>query len=154
MSEEVQPNGFNRIVSLFLAEELRSRRVSLARAAEISRRVLQNLGNIHSETDALNMLSDIEKDFEEVGVIKQALHFGHAQPDVKQYEQQIKEYASDLLKQDIESSATFLRDCSGPQADIQVLCVKYPKFCEYLSRNSDAVEALGLNKTPQLVGVR
>lgn len=136
--------SFSKLIGLFLAEELRSRRVSLARAAEISRRVMRSLGNINSETDALNMLSEIEKDFEEVLVLKQVLHFGYKESDVKLYEEEIKQYAADLVKRDMEASAAFLKDASDNGTTIQTLCVKYPNFCSYLAVNSDKARQLGV----------
>ena len=67
---------FNNLAALFLAEAVRSRRISLARAAEISHRVLNLLPRMNTESKILSLLTEVEKDFEEVSALKQALHFG------------------------------------------------------------------------------
>lgn len=122
---------------MFLSEAIRSRRTSLSRAAEICHRVVSRLRVLRSETQVLDLLTQIEKDFEEVVTLKQALHFGYQSTDVKVYETEIKEYASKILVSDINLSYTFLQDAARHDISIQQLCLKYPDFCDYLSKNSD-----------------
>lgn len=117
---------------MFLAEVIRSRRTSLSRAAEISDRVIQLLPQMKTESQALSLLTDVEKDFEEMVVLKQALHFGYRDTDIHVYEQDIKEYAARIFTQDMALSVAFLQDASKPDMDIQKLCFKYPDFCQYL----------------------
>lgn len=124
---------FNNLVALFLAEAIRSRRMSLPRAAEISHRVVSSINMLKSEDQTLELLTNIEKDFEEVATLKQALHFGYHSSDVKVYETEIRDYASIILTQDINLSNAFLQDAARPGANIQMLCLKYPGFCEHLS---------------------
>src|SRR5438105_4090415 len=101
LSMEEQGLNLNQLVALFLSEEIRSHRTSLSRAAEISERVIPKLKSINSESQALSILKDIEKDFEEVSVLKQALHFGTKASDIKVYEAEIKEYASRTFVKDL-----------------------------------------------------
>lgn len=128
----------NQLVVLFLAEAIRSRRTSLPRAAEISQRVVLDLPHMNSEGEALAMLTDIEKDFQEVSALKEALHFGYHHSDVKVYEPEIKEFASRLLTQDMSLSTIFLQDAATPAMTIQELCIKYPNFCKYLLNSQKA----------------
>lgn len=122
----------NYLIATFLAEILRSRQTNLRRAAEICSYVVKFLPRMKSESEALLLLSDIEKDFEEVLVLKQALHFGYKDLDVKLYEYEIKEYAAKTFTKDMVGSVNFLKDAALPEMDIQKLCLKYPDFCEYL----------------------
>jgi hypothetical protein len=123
---------FRQMAGMFLAEVIRSRRVSLRRAAEISHQVVIILPKISSEKDALALLTEVEKDFEEITVFKQALHFGYSDTDIRVYEREIKEYAAKIFTQDMPFSASFLQDASKQEMDIVKLCLKYPNFCEYL----------------------
>ncbi len=134
---EAQALNINQLVALFLAETIRSRRTSLSRAAEISQRVLDNLPLLKSEDQTLSILTDIEKDFQEVSALKQALHFGYQTSDIKVYEPEIKDYAARIFTTDMHKSAAFLKDASEPGATIQRLCVLYPDFCQFLSKHSD-----------------
>jgi hypothetical protein len=137
MQAQATTQNFTNLVALFLAEAVRSRRTSLPRAAEISHRVVSSMGKLNSEGQALELLTDIEKDFEEVASLKQALHFGYHSSDVKVYETEIRDYASKIFSRDINLSNAFLQDAASPGATIQQLCLKYPNFCEYLSSFPD-----------------
>ena len=137
-----QALDLNKLVALFLAEAIRSRRTSLPRAAEISHRVVQRLPKMNNENDALLMLTDIEKDFEEVTALKQAMRFGYQPSEIKVYESEIKEYASKVFEKDIQASTAFLQDAAEPGMTIQQLCLKYPQFCNFLYSKPDKARAL------------
>lgn len=150
MENTLEQSNFNNLVTAFLAEALRSRRTSLPRAAEISQRVVANIKNCKNESDTLSMLTDIEKDFEEVKSLKQAVHFGYKEGDLKVFENEIKEYASSILSEDISLSAGFLKDAAMPDMTIQGLCIKHPKFFDFLLKTSDKAKLLpDLVKSPQ-----
>ena len=140
--------NFNQLVALFLAEAIRSRRTSLARAAEISGRVIARLPFIKSEGQTLTMLTEIEKDFEEIATLKQALHFGYKPSDVKIYEDEIRAYASKIFEKDINASNNFLQDAAAPGMTIQQLCLKHPEFCNYLVSCPDSEHILEALKEP------
>lgn len=142
MPAAVPTQNFNNLVALFLAEAIRSRRTSLSRAAEISQRVISGLGKIASEGQALAMLEDIEKDFEEISDLKQALHFGYESSDIKIFEPEIKDYASKIFTQDLKLSGDFLNDAARPDMTIQELCIKYPQFCQFLLSSPEKAELL------------
>ncbi len=135
----LQGNNLSQIVAFFLAEILRSRRTSLKRAAEIAHKVISVLPQVDSETGILSMLTDVEKEFEEIAVLKQALHFGYEESDVRVYEKEIKDYASKIFVKDMVLSARFLQDAATPEMTIQKLCLKYPEFCHTLAGSCDPV---------------
>lgn len=134
--------NFSELAALFLAEIIRSRKTSLGRAAEISRQVLRMLPQMNSEGETLSALTEIEKEFDEVRSLKQALNFGYKASDIKVYEKEIKEFASRVLTYDINLSSVFLQDAARRDTTIQELCVKYPEFCNYLFANSEKGELL------------
>jgi len=143
MQEQVQDLNLNQLVALFLAETIRSRRTSLVRAAEISQQVLDHLPSLKSENQMLSILTDIEKDFQEVSALKQALHFGYHSSDIKVYEPEIKDYASRIFLSDMQKSAGFLTDAAKSEMTIQRLCLQYPDFCQYLAKHSDKSTLVG-----------
>ena len=145
----MQDQNLNQLIALFLAEAIRTRRTSLSRAAEISQRVVSRLPFLRSETGALSMLTEIEQDFREVSVLKQALHFGYQSSDIKVYETEIKDYASKIFSQDIQASNEFLQDAARVGTNIQQLCLKYPDFCSFLQGHADKapmLEELAINR--------
>jgi hypothetical protein len=137
MEQTLSTINLDELIALFLSEAIRSRRTSLSRAAEISSRVVSFLPKIKTENEALGMLTDIEKDFEEITALKQALHFGYKSTDPKIYEPEIKDFAAKFMTKDIILSNAFLNDASTAGMTIQQLCIKYPDFCVYLMNYSD-----------------
>ena len=132
MESSSTTQNFNNLVALFLAEAIRSRRTSLSRAAEISQRVIAGLPNLDSESRALEALTEVEKDFQEISTLKQALHFGYEPSEIRVYESEIKDFASKIFTKNINLSAAFLQDAAKPGTTIQQLCIKYPDFCDFL----------------------
>jgi hypothetical protein len=138
MSEE-KNFSFYHLVALFLSEIIRSRRVSLRRGAEIAQSVVDRLSFIHSEEEALMMITDIEKEFEEVVILKQALQFGFEKNDTKVFENEIKDFASKIFLSDMAESAEFLHYASKEKITIQELCLRYPAFCVFLNSCANKV---------------
>lgn len=112
----------------------------MARAAEISHRVVSKINFLRSESQTLELLTEIEKDFDEVTILKQVLHFGYRASDIKPYESEIRDYASKIFTRDMNLSNTFLQDAARRDLSIQQLCLKYPDFCSYLSGSRQASE--------------
>ncbi len=137
MQAQAQALNLNELVALFLAETIRSRRTSLARAAEISQQVVDHLPSLKSEDQMLSALTEIEKDFQEVTALKQALHFGYHSSDIKVYEPEIRDFASNVFSVDMQKSAAFLADAAKPGMTIEKLCLQYPDFCHHLEKNSE-----------------
>lgn len=125
-------DDFKKLVALFLSEIIRSRKTSLRRAAEIAGRVVKSLPILSDEKLILNFLTEVEKDFEEVGSLKQVLHFGYKEYDIRVFEHEIKQYAAQVFEQNMITSVNFLNDASSPNINIQELCLKYPDFCSFL----------------------
>jgi hypothetical protein len=122
---------FSNLVALFLSEVIRSRRTTVMRAAEISRRVVDRLQNLTTEEQALKLVTDLEREFEEVSSLKMALHFNYQASDVKVYEKEIKEFAAQFFALDMAFSVSFLNDASEAKS-VQELCLRYPNFCSFL----------------------
>jgi hypothetical protein len=95
-----------------------------------------------SEEATLKELTKIEREFEEVGQLKQALHFGYRPNDTKVFEQQIKDFASKAFVKDMAVSAAFLQDAAKPTMTVQELCLKYPEFCKFLEAAGQPVKGL------------
>jgi hypothetical protein len=87
---------YKKLLALFLSEVLRSRHTSVSRAADISRQVVSHMDKLSGESDVLEVISDLERDFGEVAGLKAALHFEYRDGDVRAYEHEVKEYAAVL----------------------------------------------------------
>jgi hydroxymethylpyrimidine pyrophosphatase-like HAD family hydrolase len=130
------------LIAMFFSENLRSRRTSIGRAAEIARRVLELLPKFDSEGQVLSGLWEIEKDFVEIGELRHALHFGYNPSEIIVYEKEVKEYAADVFKNNMAKSVAFLQDAAKPTMSIQELCIRYPQFCEFLVNKTEKGEII------------
>ncbi len=139
---QTKPNYFVQLVAFFLAEIIRSRRTSIRRAAEISELMVRNLPSLTSEAAALGWIEKLERDFEELTDLRQALSFKYDTSNIKVYDGEIRQYASILFERDMAQSAAFLKDAAQPGMVIQELCIKYPDFCDYLIRQTDKAALL------------
>ena len=104
--------------------------------------VLQNMGKIQTEEQLLQLLNQLEHDFEEVTALKDVLHFGHDNGEIKIYDHEIREFAANNFPHDAVSAAAFLQEAAQSGMVIQTLCLKYPDFCHFLIYNSDKSEAV------------
>ena len=66
MPQQDSKNDFAKAVSLFLAEMLRTRSITLRRAADIAEQVINNINLIEGEADFLRLIKDLSRDFEEL----------------------------------------------------------------------------------------
>ncbi len=126
-----------KIVSLFLSEIIRSRNTTVTRAAEISSQVMRAMEKLRDDEVAmLNLLGQLERDFQEVIALKQTLHFGHEDNQIQAFDKEIREYASELFKVSMVISAGFLRD-AAESPSIEHLCKHHPDFTDFLLTKTD-----------------
>src|SRR3989338_4150956 len=59
-------DAYAKSVCYFLAEQLRTRRISLTRAAEIAQKMVANIRLIDREEDFLTLIKSLSGDFEEL----------------------------------------------------------------------------------------
>lgn len=137
MTEVLTQNNYVKLIAFFLSEIVRSRRTSIRRAAEISQSVINNMDVFTSEELVLTWVTRLEKDFEEIGDYKKALHFNFDSSSISVYEDEVKQFAAWLFENDMARSAQFLKDASDRQVNIQQLCIKHPDFCDYLLQHTD-----------------
>ncbi len=126
-----------KIVGLFLAEIIRSRNTTVTRAAEISSQVMRAMEKLRDDEVAmLHLLGELEKDFQQVVALKQTLRFGHEDNQIREFDKEIREYASELFKISMVISAGFLRD-AAESTSIEKLCKQHPDFTDFLLTKTD-----------------
>jgi hypothetical protein len=83
------------------------------------------------EGEMLDLLRQLEKDFQEAVALKQTLHVGHNGNEVRIFDKEIREYAANLFKTNMVVSAAFLRDAAD-SVSMGQLCRQYPEFHQFL----------------------
>jgi signal transduction histidine kinase len=126
---------YAQMVCLFLAEALRTRRISLQRAAEIAEKFLQNLSLLDTENDFLSLIKELAKDFDELDVLESRVAKSKETTEKRRLESLVKEFVIGILATDVKMAMSILQDASTDNAKLSDLGAKYPAFKNYLSKN-------------------
>ena len=127
---------YARAVSLFLAEELRVRKISLPRAAEIAQKVVENINLIDSEARFLGFIKEISSDFEELFQLQERIDMHMKYNARREFEEQVREFAILTLSNDAALASQVLQEAVNENSEINQLCAKFPQFASFIKIKS------------------
>jgi hypothetical protein len=130
-----QKEQYAKMVCLFLAEGLRTRRISLRRSGEIAEKILQNINLVDTESDFLSLVKELSKDFEELTVLESKIARTKELNEKKWVEAKVREFAIHSLPADSQSALSILQDAADGNSDLTKLQEKYPAFKNYLNNH-------------------
>lgn len=122
---------FAKMVCLFLAEELRSKRIGLERAAEISQKVLDNINLVTSEAEFLSLAKELATDFEELVKLEDRMLRGRRIDERRRLEKEVAEFVAKNLGQNPSDSIKLMQTASAEEVTIQDLILKFPEFKKF-----------------------
>jgi len=125
---------FARIISLFLAEQLRTRNVTLSRAAEIAQKVLQNINLIDTEERFLRFVKELSGDFEELYTLGERIDMHVAISKRKKFEEKVREFVVNVLSSNMQLASLVLQDALAEDCTIDKLGKKYSQFKEFTEK--------------------
>ncbi|MBX4187527.1 MAG: hypothetical protein KW793_00105 [Candidatus Doudnabacteria bacterium] len=131
MTQSSQKEQYARMVCLFLAEGLRTRKISLKKAADIADKVLVHLNLLDSEMIFLKFVKELAHDFEELNILEKQIVYDQARSNRKKFEQEVKEFAIEKLNTDPSLAMAILADASQDGASAESITAKYPEFKSY-----------------------
>lgn len=126
---------YAKAVCLFLAEQLRIHRLTLARAAEIARKIVAHMNLIDTEYDFLNLVKELSKDFDELVVLEQRVYIGVVQDERKHMETLVKEFVIETLSNDSDLALAIMHDATQDKVKLSDLKQKFPQFNTFLQAN-------------------
>jgi hypothetical protein len=132
MSRENNKNEYARHVALFLAELLRTRRISLDRAAEISQRVVENLNLIDTENHFLEFVKHLAKDFQELFPLEDRINLRIRTKSRSELEKQVEAYATHIMSKDLDQSLAILQEAAKEDLKLIEFYAKFPDFKLYI----------------------
>jgi hypothetical protein len=127
-------SDYAQAVCLFLAEGLRTRKITLKRAADISQKVATHLNLLDTERDFLKLVKELAIDFEELIRLEQRVHVYIQSDDRTRMEHKVKEFAISIMPQDTESALAIMESASKDGVSIDMLASKFPKFKEFIQK--------------------
>ena len=125
-------------VCFFLAEQLRTKNISLSRAAEIAQHVLDNIKLVDTEQDFLQLVKSLSADFEELCELTQRIQFDIKISQRRDLETQVRQFAATCLPQDPHLALCVLQEAVKEEVDFNYLCGKFPEFKQFVTVKSDA----------------
>jgi hypothetical protein len=126
---------YAKMVCLFLAEGLRTRRIDLQKTAEIAGKILQNINLLDTEHDFLSLIKELSKDFDELTALEQRVGQSIILNQKRKMEQQVREYAIQILVSDTKTALQLLQDAAQENITMENLYIKYPEFMKFLQKS-------------------
>lgn len=125
-------NEYAKVVSLFLAELIRSRKVMLRGAADIAEKVVMNINLIDTEQQFLNLIKELSVDFEELHPLSERMHVHIKTIERKDMEQQVKSFVSNIMPTNMDLALDVLKEAAKDQVKLSELCQKFPEFKQFI----------------------
>jgi hypothetical protein len=139
MSEPVQETvkvKYTRMVCLFLAESLRTRRIPLKRSVEIVEKILQHINLMDTESDYLALIKELSYDFQELTQLESIMVKNFNSDQRRQLETFAREFAIKILPTDSKTALAIMQDAVQDGITMAQLRSKYPEFGNYVNNHA------------------
>jgi hypothetical protein len=123
---------YAKAVCMFLAEQLRTHKITLKRAAEIAKKVVENINLINSEGDFLNLIKELNKEFEELFKLEEKVFFNMQITDRKQMEAYVREFVIMTVSSDLNLAYSILSEAIKDEAKLTDLSQQFPPFSQFI----------------------
>lgn len=125
---------YAKITCLFLAEQLRVRKITLKRVGEIAEKVATHINLINTERDFAALIKELSKDFEELLSLGERLQFRMQVDERRSSEQLIKQFAIQILASDPHLALNIMQEAAKEPLNLNLLANKFPDFKEFIER--------------------
>ncbi|HEV8601163.1 MAG TPA: hypothetical protein VGQ87_01030 [Patescibacteria group bacterium] len=134
MAEEqyAKKEQYAKTVCLFLAEQLRVKKIGLKRAADIAQKVVFNINLMDTEADFLRFVKELSKDFDELFRLEDRVFFNMIADERKQMENMVRNFAIQILSEDPKMALDIMLEAIKEESKVETLAAKFPKFNDYI----------------------
>ena len=129
-----QKNQYAKSICYFLAELLRTRRISLERAADISQKMIDNINLLDSEHDFLQLTKTLAQDFEELIYLKERISLDIGVLKRKDLEDKVRQFVVNVLPNDTTLALNILEEAIKSDIELSELGKKFPEFGQFLTK--------------------
>lgn len=133
MDSSNQKDEYAKSASYFLAELLRTRKISLKRAAEIGQKLIDHINLIDTEQDFLKLVKELSADFEELNTLEDRVQMSIVISERKSLEHKVLDFVAFILPQDAQSAQAILQEAVKEDALLEDLCGKFPQFSQFIA---------------------
>lgn len=123
---------YAKLTCLFLAEQLRVKKISLRRAADIAQKVVVNINLVDSESDFLRLIKELSKDFEELYTLEERVFFWMHANERRKLESSVRAFAIEVFPQNPKLALDVMLEAIKDEVRLDDLRQKFPLFTKYL----------------------
>lgn len=127
--------ALSRCVCLFLAEMLRTRKVSLSRAADIAAVTLMEFDKIFSEAEFLEAIRRLEFEFQEIKYLEQDVLLFSQISERERMEHLVKEFVIKKLPTDPKLPLDIMQQALVSGSTLESLSRRFSDFALFVSEN-------------------
>lgn len=128
-----QKDEYAKSASYFLAELLRTRKISLKRVAEIGQKVIDHINLIDTEQDFLKLVKELSADFEELNTLGDRVQMSIGISQRKSLEHKVLDFVAFILPQDTTVALAILQEAVKEDVRLEDLCGKFPRFGQFIA---------------------
>jgi hypothetical protein len=125
-------DDYARAVCYFLAEQLRTHKTNLRRAAEVAQKVVDNINLLDTEADFLRFIKDLSSDFQELAVLEERIFMGMHFNQRKDLEMKVRDFVAHILPQNSNLALQVLQESVKDGVQIENLSQKFPEFRQFI----------------------
>ncbi len=118
----------------FLAEGLRTRKITLMRALEISQKVVENINLIDTEYNLLKFIKELSKDFDELAKLEDRISLYIKSDERSKTEAVVESFVINILSQNAHMALELMEEATKPESSLDQLKAKFPGFRAYLEQ--------------------
>ena len=127
----VKKEEYARSVCFFLAELLRTRKITLKRSAEIAQKMVDHINLIDNEQDFLKLIKELTYDFEELFQLEQRVTMHMHSTQREAMEGVVREFVVSIMARDTQLALSVLLEAIKDNAQINDLMIKFPQLKEF-----------------------
>jgi len=135
--QQAKKEQYAKTVCLFLAEQLRVKKIGLQRAADIAQKVVYNINLMDTEADFLRLVKELSKDFDELFRLEDRVFFNMIADERKQMENLVRNFAIQILSQDPNMALDIMLEAIKEETKVETLAAKFPKFNDYIRTKNE-----------------
>lgn len=137
LAAEHNREEYAKAVCHFLSEMIRTRKISLTRAAEIAEKVVQNINLVNTEADFLKLVKELKWDFEELQNLEDRLNLSLKQNELKRMEDKVRDFVIQTMPHDPKLANDILQAAINEGATSDLLCAKFEPFKIFLENSHE-----------------
>jgi len=136
MPEASQKQQYAQMTCLFLADQLRQRKLSTSSVGSIAQTISRHINLMDTDRDFLGLLKELSKDFAGLEPLEKQVLDRAAQKARRQMEDLVHSYATDALASDPAGALRVIQAAAEPDATVERLTSQFPELQAFIEAHA------------------